>query len=204
MDKLEPDIFYHIYNHAIGHENLFRDERDYLFFIRKMKEFLSPVVDFYAYTLMPNHFHFVVKIKEEKEILSLTLKGSKTLSESSSSPSQIEISNFISRRFSHLFNSYAQAYNKSYNRKGSLFQRPFQRKRVVDEKYLVRLIHYVYYNPVNHGFVDKVNEWRYSSYNAIIFDKPTLIIRKDVIMYFDNIENLKFCHQIEPVLSGLG
>ena len=203
MDKLEPDIFYHIYNHSIGHENLFRDERDYLFFIRKMKEFLSPVVDFYAYTLMPNHFHFVVKIKEEKEILSLTLKGSKTLSESSSSLSQIEISNFISRRFSHLFNSYAQAYNKSYNRKGGLFQRPFQRKRVVDEKYLVRLIHYVHYNPVNHGFVDKVNEWRYSSYNAIVFDKPTLISRKDVMMYFDNIENLKFCHQNEPTLSGL-
>ena len=52
---LEQEKFYHIYNHAVGEELLFKSERNYLFFLDLTKRYLNDYVTFYAYCLMPNH-----------------------------------------------------------------------------------------------------------------------------------------------------
>ena len=57
---IEADNFYHIYNHAVGKENLFENEQNYLFFLQKFAEYFNPVVETFAYCLMPNHFHFII------------------------------------------------------------------------------------------------------------------------------------------------
>ena len=64
----EPNGIYHIVNHANGKENLFQEEENYHYFLKKYSEKLSPILDFIAYCLMPNHFHLLIRIKE-KEIL---------------------------------------------------------------------------------------------------------------------------------------
>lgn len=68
---IETDRFYHIYNLGINGENIFKTDRNYLFFLSKLSEFLIPVCDVYAYCLMPNHFHLLVKIKSDFELDSL-------------------------------------------------------------------------------------------------------------------------------------
>ena len=60
---LEEDRFYHIYNHAVGDELFFKSDENYKFFLRRFKKYVHPYVDLYAYCLMSNHFHFVVKNK---------------------------------------------------------------------------------------------------------------------------------------------
>src|SRR5438045_1473966 len=67
---LEAGGVYHIYNHAVGSDNLFREEENYLFFLRKFESRILPVADILAYCLMPNHFHFVLRIREKQELLS--------------------------------------------------------------------------------------------------------------------------------------
>jgi hypothetical protein len=114
-----------------------------------------------------------------------------------------EISEIISRQFSHLFNCYAQAFNKENNRKGSLFYNRFKRKLVDDDKYLRKLIHYIHFNPVRHGFVDKVNDWEYSSYQTLISTKETILKRNKVLELFGDIKNFKYCHTSEPQTSGI-
>jgi len=66
---LESDKYYHIYNHAVGNDNLFKKEENYYFFLKKYIQHISPIADTFAYCLMPNHFHFAVRVKSEKEIM---------------------------------------------------------------------------------------------------------------------------------------
>lgn len=66
---LEPNKFYHIYNHAIGDDNLFRNNQNYLYFLKRYADFIHPIAKTYAYCLMPNHFHLLVKIRTEVEIV---------------------------------------------------------------------------------------------------------------------------------------
>ena len=60
---LQADYSYHIYNHAVGNELLFKTEENYSFFLNRLKKYLSPYVDIYAFCLIPNHFHLIIRIK---------------------------------------------------------------------------------------------------------------------------------------------
>ncbi|MEA2105454.1 MAG: transposase [Bacteroidota bacterium] len=187
---LEAEKCFHIYNHAVGTEMLFKTDRNYHFFLYLVKKHLISFVDIYAYCLMPNHFHLIILIKEENEILAK--KKAKT-----------SIPLLISQQFSNLFNSYAQAFNKENNRKGSLFLNRFKRKIIKDEKYLKKLIHYIHYNPVLANLCKNIYDWNYSSYNAIISNRPTLLARSKIVELFHNKLNFIYCHKTLPQISGL-
>lgn len=95
-------------------------------------------------------------------------------------------------RLSHFFNAYAKAINKKYGRKGSLFQRKFQRKRIDSEDYLRKLVVYINLNPVIHGFCKNYKDYKHSSYKALVSDRPTSLDRAFVIDLFDDRENFKY------------
>ncbi|MBL0342861.1 MAG: hypothetical protein IPP71_19440 [Bacteroidetes bacterium] len=67
-DLLKPNKLYHIFNHANGKDKLFKEERNYPFFMKKIEKWILPCCDIHAYCLIPNHFHFAMKIKSEKEL----------------------------------------------------------------------------------------------------------------------------------------
>ncbi len=71
MSRLQPETFYHIYNHANGSDNLFREEDNYNYFLRQWEKYISPIANTYAYCLMPNHFHALIRIKAIEEILAI-------------------------------------------------------------------------------------------------------------------------------------
>ncbi|MBN2730712.1 MAG: hypothetical protein JXR53_15915, partial [Bacteroidales bacterium] len=62
-DLFESGNYYHVYNRAIGGEKLFLEKENYEYFLFKWQEFINPIADIYAYCLMPNHFHFLLKLK---------------------------------------------------------------------------------------------------------------------------------------------
>ena len=61
---LQQGCYYHIYNRANGQENLFRKDSDYVRFLELYEKYISPVADTYAWVLMANHFHSLVRIRE--------------------------------------------------------------------------------------------------------------------------------------------
>ena len=65
---LQFDTYYHIYNHANGDDNLFREQKNYPFFLEKYHQHIDPIANTIAYCLMPNHFHLLIKIKTEAEV----------------------------------------------------------------------------------------------------------------------------------------
>ena len=107
ITSIEPDCFYHIYNRAINGELIFTSNRNYLFFLQKIKENLPQVCDIYAYCLMPNHFHLLVKIKSETDLQNLIKFQKLDKVEGLHSPQHI-----FSKKISNIFNSYSQAFNK--------------------------------------------------------------------------------------------
>jgi len=154
---LNPSTCYHIYNHGNGDANLFREERNYPFFLAKLREHIAPVAELVSWCLMPNHFHLVVKIWEEVEILNHPdLKNLDGLDSNN-------LSKRINQRFSNFFNSYTKAFNKTYGRRGSLFLKNYKRKEIDTTEYFRNLIHYVHSNPVHHGFTDSLEKWNWSS-----------------------------------------
>ncbi len=196
MESLLHGNYYHIYNHANSSEDLFLSEANYTFFLEKFKKYISPISKIYSYCLMPNHFHFLVNIKGHNHIQFSSKEVKQKFNSLKTFSAQDEfISVYASKQFSNLFSCYTQAFNKVNSRRGSLFLKSFKRKHITDENYFVRLVNYIHNNPVTHGFVMKPEDWKFSSYNAILSDKPTLIEREDVLDWFDGMEDFIFCHR---------
>lgn len=176
---LQYGHYYHIYNRGNNRENIFIEERNYPYFLKLYVSHVEPVADTYAYCLLRNHFHLLVRIKTEEE----TLRVSRV-----SSPSQ---------HFSNLFNAYAKAINKAYNRTGSLFEHPFGRVEVTTDAHFIILIAYIHQNPQKHGFVEDFRDWPYSSYHAMLSTKQTRLQRDEVLEWFGGVEQFGKFHQRE-------
>jgi putative transposase len=139
---LEPDKYYHIYNHAVVNSQLFKQPDNYNFFLKKLIQHICPIADIFAYCLMPNHFHLALRIKSRDDIRqNLTLSDTPDLT-------QELISKKLSHQFGNLFNSYSKAFNKQNSRVGNLFLHNFERKLINNDEYFKKLIHYIHFNPV--------------------------------------------------------
>jgi len=189
--SIEADCFYHIYNRGINGEHIFKSDRNYSFFLNKVVEFLIPVCDVYAYCLMPNHFHLLVKIKSDLELSSLVKVQNldKATQTGLHSPQ-----NIFSKQFARLFNSYSQSFNKEYKRHGALIESPFKRKLITSDKYLINMIIYIHQNPQNHSIVHQFSKYNFSSYQSILSKSRTLLKRDEVIELFGGVENFKLSH----------
>jgi len=208
-----PDNFYHIYNRTNGKEKLFLVADNYYYFLRQLKKYISPIADFYAYCLILNHFHFVIKIKSEEELelfFEEKLKNrNENLSKGFEPSNEQDLQGFqnlgglISQQFSNFFNSYSKAFNKMHNRKGSLFAPNFKKKLITDKTYLQQVILYVHLNPVKHQLSLDFSDYPYSSYESILSEQPTLIKRKEVLSLFDDEDNFKFVHHEQKVKTAL-
>jgi REP element-mobilizing transposase RayT len=168
IEKVESDYYYHIYNRGNNGGDIFFDENNYDYFLGLIKKYLVPTSDIYAYCLLKNHFHILLKIKSNNE-----------------KPSQ---------NLSNLFNAYTKAINKRYSRTGSLLEKPFKRIKIADENYLRTLILYIHLNPENHQICNDFSTYKYSSYQSIISQQKTNIERESVLYLFDSVQNFKDTH----------
>ena len=166
---MKPNTFYHICSRAIGSEKLFGNDVDYRSFTQRLKKYLTPAMGIYAHCLIPNHFHLLVRTHDAAL-------------------------NF-SKAFSNCLNSYTRWNNTKYNRKGGLFITPFKRFLVLDNAYLTNIICYIHRNPVHHYLCNEMDEWPYSSYNAMLSPAPTLLQRDWVLDWFGGIDAFRICHQ---------
>lgn len=181
IDYFESGVVYHVFNRGNNKENIFKEEKNYLYFLSLLQKYVLPVAEIYAYCLLKNHFHLVVRIKDA-ELLEDKYKEKPYLG------------------FSNLFNAYTKSINKMYNRSGSLFQEHLHRKRVEDEEYLTQLIAYVHLNPMKHEFADDFKNYRYSSYKAYMTDKPTNVSCDYVKSLFGDTANFEYWHNFNKLV----
>lgn len=116
-----PGNHYHVFNHAIAFENLFRDNDNYTYFVSRMHHHLAEHLDINAWCLMNDQFHLMVYIKKQKEDPEI-------------------IHRKVLQSFSNFLNGYAKAINKRYNRRGRLFASTLNRIWVRSEDYYRKIL----------------------------------------------------------------
>ncbi len=156
MQVFEPIVqgkFYHIFHQGINGEHIFRQEKNYYYFLRKYHEYTHYVADTLAYCLLKNQFNLLIYVKDFK-----ILNPSKD-------ENRAEIR--YSSQFRHFLNAYAQAFNKMYHRRGGLFVTPFRRCEVC-HPHLEWTIFCIHANAQHHGLIRDFRKWPYSSYQKIL------------------------------------
>ncbi|VBB09367.1 Hypothetical protein LUCI_4657 [Lucifera butyrica] len=139
-EKSESGI-YHIIMRGINRQTIFEEEEDQAHFLQTLGKYKEKSqYKVYAYCLMGNHVHLLLKIG-------------------------IEPLEQVMRR---LCGSYVYWYNTKYQRVGNLFQDRFKSEPVQDEQYFQIVQRYIHQNPVKAGLVKEVGEYKWSSYNEYV------------------------------------
>ena len=222
MEKLIPNQNYHIFNHANGFENIFMEDENYRFYLEKYQEYISPIAETYAYCLMPNHFHLVVRIRR-KEVIEELMRNKNNLATTNFSStdnffkvsfdfgkvgvvnkvgevnnvsiSDETIEKFLSKQFANLFSSYTQSFNRMYKRRGSLFIKNFKREIILDKEYFLNAIVYTHRNPIHHGFCSRYSDWSYTSYCEIKAQNSEVVEVDKLLKVFGGQELFLEVHQ---------
>jgi len=207
---LEPDCYYHIYNRGNNSEVIFYTEENYKYFLKKFDSYMSGYFNVFCYCLLPNHFHFLIKVKSLNEILSqIKIDFLKDLA-----PERVDLENlkvflnlknpeyYISEKFRRFFLSYAKSINKQQERKGSLFQKYFRRKKINSDEYFRGLVWYIHNNPVNHKIYSDYKTYKWSSYHRILQNNHSKLIKSEVIEWFENRDNYILFHEEKKIEWG--
>jgi len=163
--------YYHVYNRGVEGRNIFGDHQDYRVFLSFIKRYLLPPtlnevrprwkqdlaysLELKCYTLMPNHFHFLIRLIN-KNALTIFMRA--------------------------LMDSYVKFFNKKYKREGGLFQGKFKAVLVENDIYLLHLTRYIHLNPLKIGIPLKMLEDYYCSYGEFIGKRNTEWIKPKEIL----------------------
>ncbi len=184
QDKLHFGYIYHIYNRGNNKEALFKEERNYYYFLDLYRKYLHPIAHLYAYCLLPTHFHLMVRIKEWESIENC-----------------IHDENQLWSQFRTFLGTYTKAINKTYSRSGHLFEKRYSRRIIQTDEQFFRLIVYIHQNPQNHGIVMDFRNWPFSSYDAYVKKDRRSMVAKE-ILFDDNLYNtILETHENLPVKS---
>jgi len=195
--QFEEGNIYHIYNHAVGDEDLFRSDFDYENFLFKYNYYFKNYFSTYAYCLMPNHFHFLCKVKPFEEV-KIYLQNEKTKVAKKVIDQELLFDDFIIDQMRRFFSSITLKYNRRYDRKGSLFYKRFKRVIVKNETKLLYYLCYIHHNPIHHNFASDYSQWKYSSFSSYTKNLNSIIEKKEILdwigglnIFIENHDNFK-------------
>jgi putative transposase len=184
----EKGYIYHIYNQGNNRKKIFFGRENYLFFLRKMDTYIKPYADIFAYCLMPNHFHFMVLVKEVELFMGAIQAGgsrARTSIHTMTSSHRMNTRS-LNDSIAIMLRSYTRAINKQQNRNGSLFKAHTKAECVNCPKgltpsfvlkegicqvniqdpvhqYPAVCFNYIHQNPVKARLTKKAVDWEYSS-----------------------------------------
>ena len=170
---------YHVLNRGNGKQEVFHKAKDYEAFLDLLKEAKTRYsVEMFAYCLMPNHFHLVLRPYHADEL----------------------------SKFMHwLTTSHVRRYHRHYGTTGHVWGGRYKSFIIQDGRYLLMVMRYVEGNPVMANLVNSAKDWLWSSHRgrigerfSIIFDKVPIELPEDWDKYVNepltNTELEKF-HQ---------
>ena len=116
-----PGTLHHVMGRGLDRQVIFRDDRDRDDFVRRLAGLAAArALTVYAWALLPNHFHLLVRT------------GTRSLA----------------RAMRSLLTGYAGAFNRRHKRRGHLFQNRYKSIVVEETSYLLELVRYLHLNPL--------------------------------------------------------
>lgn len=168
--RLSETGIYHVIFRGVNRYNIFEEDKDYYKILEIIKDLKEEIgFDIFAYCLMNNHVHLVIKESELAEI-SLIMK--------------------------RMLIRYAGWFNKKYDRSGILIANRFKSEPVETEDYLLTLLKYIHQNPVKGGLTSTIESYRWSSFKE--YYGVSEICNTDVIFSIIDRESfIKFNYVID-------
>ena len=126
-----PDVLQHVMARGIEGTQVFRDTRDREAFLDRLSGlFAKGNVQLLAWSLMPNHFHLLMRTREMS----------------------------LATMMRRLMTGYAVWHNRRHDRKGHLFQNRYKSIVVEEDPYFLELVRYIHLNPVRAKLLDSVSQ----------------------------------------------
>ena len=139
-----PGVLHHVMARGLDRQFIFRDDRDRDDFVGRLARLAEAgALAIYAWALLPNHFHLLVRT------------GNRSLPRSMRS----------------LLTGYAGVFNRRHRRSGHLFQNRYKSIVVEEEPYFLELVRYLHRNPLRAGVVATLHElarYPYSGHAALV------------------------------------
>ena len=143
---------YHIMLRGINRQVIFEDEDDLNVFLKTIKMYKTEFdCRIYAYCLMKNHVHLLIKIDNEE----------------------------LHKYMRKVAAKYVYWYNWKYDRVGGLFQDRYKSEPVEDDGYFLAVLRYIHQNPVKAGICGSVAAYKDSSYNEYIHPRTQQVTDTD-------------------------
>ena len=150
---------YHILSRGNEKKDIFYDDQDRQLFLKSIGEMSDRFeINVFAYVLMGNHYHLLLKTNRAN----------------------------LSKSMQWFGLTYTRRFNLRHFRSGHLFQGRFKSIIVQNDAYLMRLSCYIHRNPLRADIVKRLADYRWSSYNAYAYgDKtPEWLITKPIFSQF--------------------
>lgn len=175
-----PGLLHHVIVRGMERKNIFQDEKDYKDFIGRIEKVIARTeTKIYAWSLMSNHVHLLIKIRE------------KPLSE-------------IMRR---ILTGYAISYNRRHKRVGYLYQGRYKSIVCEEEQYLLELLRYIHLNPVRAGIIKTIIELdKYSwtgHHNLIIGKEVKWQETKEILIKYSKRKKLAVKRYKKFITDGM-
>ena len=139
--KKSASGIYHIMMRGINRQTIFEDQDDYIKFLQTLKQYKEiSEYQIYAYCLMGNHVHLLLKVGKEP----------------------------LEQVMRRICGSYVYWYNWKYHRIGNLFQDRFKSEAVDNDSYFLTVLRYIHQNPLKAGLVKSVEDYQWSSISEYI------------------------------------
>jgi putative transposase len=153
---------YHIILRGLNRQTIFYDDEDRKVFLNRLKIAKEKYgYSLYAFCLMDNHIHLIIKEKNDS----------------------------IGKVMQHCLSSYVYWYNSKYERIGNLFQDRFKSEAINDDNYLISAVRYVHQNPLKANIIIDMKDYLWGSYNAYINKGYKLVDTELVLNILQGFEN---------------
>ncbi len=128
-----PGARHHVMNRGRNHELIFLDDGDAITFLDAVGDTVERFeIEIHAYSLMPNHYHLLVRSR----------RGN------------------ISDAMKHLGAVYTQEFNRRHPHDGALFRGRFKSQVIEYEAYLIYVLAYIHLNPLRAGLITRLDGLR--------------------------------------------
>jgi REP element-mobilizing transposase RayT len=152
--------FYHVMSRGNESRDIFIDDNDRYRFLDVVGEISERFeIDTFAYVLMDNHYHLLIRTQRAN----------------------------LSKAMQWLGLTYTRRFNNKHSRIGHLFQGRFKSIIVQNDSYLMQLSCYIHRNPLKAGAVDRLAQFRWSSYPVYAYGKkgPQWLSTELILSQFD-------------------
>jgi len=161
-----PDALYHVLSRGNNRQKIFVNDDDRQMFLELIEELCERFnIEIYAYVLMSNHYHILLKTNKDNLSKSMQWFGS----------------------------TYTRRFNIRNGKSGHLFQGRFKSIIIENDAYLLRLSCYIHRNPLRAGIVKRLYDYSWSSYKCYAYGKkkPKWLKTDLILNQFDHDDPYK-------------